>query len=289
MGSPLQLVAFVVAVPAAVAGALLLASLRASARVARVAGALAVAAAGIAGSWALLGPPRLYPIEVSHRFFAVVLAASLGAASLGLVGRRGRWLVRLAAALAVALLVIQPLFAHRFSGAPAMALASAVAVASATALGLCFESLGRRAAKPAATVVLVAATAASIAAGLSGTLIVAKLGGAVTAGLGAVWLLSMFRWGRPEWLAGAAPAAAAAVWAVTALAVLYAAMSWLTALAVLAVGAIAALAFAVSGRRAGFVAVVAALLVAAAAGALGARSFFTDDSGSSDDYDYGYE
>lgn len=252
--------------------------------------------AQLAGSWALLGAPELAPLDISHW---AVHAAALGlvaAMVLVRVGERG-WqhvAVRAGTALAVAYLVLRPLVAARWPGA------TAAVVVLATAATLVVYWLGldvavRRAggARAGATLLLVASGAAAAVTAASGTLVVAQLGGAAVAGVGALWLLGL-RFSQPAIIAGAIPGTAMAGWWMAALGVLYAAMSPAVALALLAIplAAVAADEFASRlsvGRRAALVLMAAVAAAALAVGIAAPAALRTDDGASDPAGDYGYE
>lgn len=270
---PIRIGLLVVALPAATAVAVGLAARRW-----RHAGAAAIAAAGVAGSWAVLGAPDAWPLAVTDRF-GHLLVAGLIAAVAGTATRSGRVAVAALAAAAVAA-VLGPLFAHRLAGAAGLA-AAAIAALALLAVGFGLRRAGARDDRVGLVHAGLAIAAASAAAGLSGSLVIAQLGGAVAAGVGGLWLVSLRHRGRLA--ASAAPVIAVATWAVVAMAVLYASMSGWTAALAIALAAVPA----VPARRA--LPGLAAATALAAALVLSAVVPSPGGDGGGDEYGYGYE
>jgi hypothetical protein len=271
---PIRTLLLVVALPAAIA-----ITVAVSARRWRHRGAIAVAGAAIAGAWATLGAPAIWPVVVTDRFAHLVIAG-LVAAIAGAASRAGLITTAVAAIAAVAA-VLGPLFAHKLAGVAGV-VGVAVALVSLAAIGFGLRQAGRRDDRVGLVLAGLALAAASASAGLSGSVVIAQLGGAAAAGVGALWLVS---WrSRGGLLESAAPVVAAVTWAVIAMAVLYASMSPLTAGLLIAAPLAGALP---TARRAVPIALAAVLaggaVLAALAPSLG------DSGDSAEDYGYGYE
>lgn len=297
--SPLvALLAILVVIPAAVALAIALAGLPwrgdTPGRL-QVAGAAAVFAAHLVGSWGLVGPPRLAPHDISHWSVHASALGLIASIALQRAGQRVglRWALRAAIALAVAYLAVRPLLASRWHGATA-ALVVAGAAATLLVYWLMLDAAVRRAggARLGATVLLIASAAVAAGTAASGTVVVAELGGAAVAGVGALWLIG-FRWRQLPLVAGPIPVVAAAGWWMAALGVGYASMSRGTAVALLAIPLVALAAGELSSRlsirRRAVSVLIAAVAAAAAAVGLAASASSTDADASDPAADYGYE
>ncbi len=186
---------------------------------------LAIFAAYIAGHIGLVGVPEINPIDISHWLPHVSAAALLAAIATELAGDRAvlRWGTRVAVAIFVAYLLIRPLLASRWpdsAGWLVTGIAAATLVAYWSALEYAIASEHPRI---DATILLIIASAFSAATGASGTVFVAQLGGATTAGIGALWLVTL-KFPRADLIRAAIPMVAIGTWSLATLAHLYAAM-----------------------------------------------------------------
>ena len=196
--------------PAAVAGVLLVVGRVAGGRL--WAAALALGAGHLAGHVGVRGWRGWVPQE-STDWIAAGAAAGL---LLGVLGatRRGPVVLRLAlrwlAALGVAWLVAGRSLARR--GEPTGVLAEMALVAAGAAVAWTLLESRREADAPRPSAVtplllLVATACATLAIGLSGSVLLARLTGVLASTLGAAWLLSALRL-APPLLPGAAPVVA---------------------------------------------------------------------------------
>ncbi len=278
---PVETILKVVAIPALVAAIISVAGRRHKAT-----GAVAVAIGAFAGIAALLGLPEIWPLEATTRFGHLLGFGLLGAlVSLSVVAAH-RWAVASLLGVTVAYALIGPLLGERYPGIKGWLLVGGVAMAIAISCRA-IERFGARRERFATVPLLITLAAAALAAGLSGSVTLAQLGGAVTSALAGAWLLTL----RSDrgWLATLGPVLATALVATVTLATLYSSMTILTASALALSPLICAVIISrVRSTRAPWIAIGAALMLAALALAPPLLPGEATSSAPSDD-NYGYE
>ncbi len=169
--------------------------------------------------------PEINPIDISHWLPHVSAAALLAAIATEFARNRAalRWGMRAVVTVLVAYMLIRPLLASRWSentGWMVTIVAAATLVAYWSALEFV---MAREHPRVGATMMLMIASAFSAAAGASGTIFMAQLGGSTTAGVGALWLITL-KFPRARLVRAVVPMVAIGTWSLAALAYLYAAM-----------------------------------------------------------------
>ena len=278
---PIETILKVVAIPALVAAIIAVTGHRHSAT-----GAVAVSIGAVAGITAMLGLPEIWPLEVTDRFGHLLGFGLLGALVSLSVGATHRWAVASVLGVAVGYALIGPLLAERYPGIKGWLILAGVAMAVAI-LSRSIERFGTQRERISTVPLLITTAAAALAAGLSGSVTLAQLGGSVTAALGGTWLLTL-RSGR-GWLKTLGPVLATALVGLLTLSTIYSSMGILTASALALSPLVCALIVSrVRSARAPWFAIAAAFMLAALALAQPLLSGQATASDTSDD-DYGYE
>ncbi len=182
--------------------------------------ALAVAASTIAASWGVVGQPELLPDDISRWIGHVAIAGLVGAVVATSGNARRIWIARIAIAVVVCYMVLRPLLDHRWGSGGVLVLAGAT-LSLVIYTAAVERVLQQSSPRVGTTIALISATAGSIAAAASGSLVIGQVGGGLAAGVGALWALTLVRPARAVVLAHVlAPVA----WAIVVIGLLYAAM-----------------------------------------------------------------
>jgi len=216
---------------------------------------------------------------------AVALAVCFAASLIGTrLTPRPRLAVRIGAGLVIAFAIVGPLLEHRYAGASGMGVIALGALLIAGG-GLAFERVGSTGDRIGILLSIIAMSVTSVAAGLSGSVMLAQLGGAFTAALGGAWLLTLRR--TRGWLAEGGLLVASALVGLVGLALLYSSMGLGTAIPILAIPfACGALSHWLPSKRAAIA--LAALVLGLSALAIIPLIGSSDEDASTDDYGYGY-